>query len=46
MGAKVTLSEGVPAPGVVLGVTQAKVPLTIIPFTEAEPPLSVEEASV
>jgi hypothetical protein len=46
MGAKVTLSEGVPAPGVVFGVAHAKVPLTIIPFTEAEPPLNVEAASV
>jgi hypothetical protein len=35
------LSEGVPAEGAVLGVVQANVP-----ETEAEPPVSVDEASV
>jgi hypothetical protein len=40
-GVKVTLSDGVPAPGLVLGVVQAKDPLT-----DAVPPLNVEEASV
>jgi hypothetical protein len=41
VGVKVTLSDGDPAPGAVLGVVQAKVPPT-----EAVPPVSVEEASV
>ena len=40
-GVKVTLSDDVPAPGLVLGAVQAKVPLT-----DAVPPLNVEEASV
>jgi len=46
MGVKVTLSDAMPKPGAAFGVVHAKVPLTIIPFTEAEPPLNVEEASV
>jgi hypothetical protein len=41
VGVKVTLSEGVPAPGAMLGVVQAKVPPT-----EAVPPDKVEEARV
>jgi hypothetical protein len=38
---KVTLSLGDPAPGAVVDVVQEKVP-----DTDAEPPLSVDEASV
>ena len=41
VGVKVTLSEGVPAGGAVVGVVQAKVP-----GTDAVPPVSVEEAKV
>jgi hypothetical protein len=41
VGVKVTLSDGVPAPGAVLGVAQAKAP-----GTEAVPPVNVDEASV
>jgi hypothetical protein len=41
VGVKVTLSDGVPAPGAVVGVVQAK-----LPATEAVPPVKVEEASV
>jgi hypothetical protein len=40
-GLKVTLSEGVPAPGTVVGVVHANVP-----GTEAVPPVKVEDASV
>jgi hypothetical protein len=40
-GVKVTPSLGVPAPGAVVAVVQEKVP-----DTDAEPPVSVDEASV
>ena len=41
VGVKVTLSEGVPAPGAVVGVVQENVPAT-----EADPPVSIDEARV
>ena len=41
VGVNVTPSDGVPAPGAVVGVVQAK-----LPPTEPLPPLRVEEASV
>jgi hypothetical protein len=41
VGVKVTLSDGVPAPGVVAGAVQAKPP-----DTEAVPPANVEEVNV
>jgi hypothetical protein len=41
VGAKVTLSLGVPPLGTIVGVVQAKTPLT-----DADPPLSADDASV
>ena len=46
MGVKVTLSEGAPAPGVVVGVVQANVPATGVLPAEAAPPVSVDEDRV
>ena len=46
MGVKVTLSEGVPAPGVVVGAVQANVPATGVLPAEAAPPVSVDDARV
>ena len=41
LGVKVTAWEAVPALGAVLGAVKAK-----LPFTEATPPLNVDDASV
>ena len=41
LGVNVTLSEGVPAVGTMLGVVQAKVPVGV-----ADPPNRVEDANV
>jgi len=46
VGVKVTLSEGVPAPGVVADVVQANVPATGVAPAEAAPPVSVDENRV
>ena len=46
MGVKVTLSEGVPALGVVVGVVQAKVPATGVLPAVAAPPVSVDKVRV
>jgi hypothetical protein len=46
LGVKVTLSDWVPAGGVVLGVVNAKVPGTDVLLKIAEPPVSAEEARV
>jgi hypothetical protein len=45
-GVKVTLSLAVPDGGAVVGVVHAKIPVTAVPFAEAAPPVSVDDASV
>ncbi len=45
-GVKMTLSLCCPAVGAVVDVLHAKVPLTVVPFAVAVPPVSVDDASV
>ena len=46
MGVKVTLSGCVPVAGAVVGVVKANEPATGVLPTTADPPVSVDEASV